>query len=279
MLHICAECSPIRPLFSGLSKASGRAPIEHERAAVKRARSKMRKAVAEYLADKAPGVAAQLADLLSLSQKRSPARDKALQALVDLDIDWTDLPGEVEQYLAGVAVSGGGLSLDQLNIGDGEEADLMRLRAEAWARNRSAEMVGMKWVDGELVPNPNAVWRIDDATRDMLRGSVEAAIDEGWSPQKLADQIKADHAFSDVRADTIARTEIARADSEGSVIGWEASGLVEGREWLTAEGCCDACQELDGVIVGLREPFPGGIDGTPAHPNCRCAQIPVLSSK
>jgi SPP1 gp7 family putative phage head morphogenesis protein len=277
-MHLCVTCQPVRPVFSGLIKAAnGRKPIEHERAAVKRARSKMRRALAKYLKGKAAEAAQQLAQILELAEKRSPSRARAEAALAQLELDWSDAPEMLEQYLAAVAVSGGGTALEQLGIGQGEERDLMRLRAEAWARQRSAELVGMKWVAGELVPNPRGEWQIDEATRSMLRTAVEDAIDEGWSAQKLAEQIAADHAFSDARAETIARTEIAFADTEGTLIGWERSGLVTGKEWLTADDCCDECQALDGEVVGLRDEFPGGVSGPPAHPNCRCTVLSVLA--
>jgi SPP1 gp7 family putative phage head morphogenesis protein len=42
---------------------------------------------------------------------------------------------------------------------------------------------------------------------------------------------------------------------------WDAS--IDGR-------VCQMCAGLNGVVVPIGQPFPDGIDGAPAHPNCRC---------
>jgi hypothetical protein len=60
--------------------------------------------------------------------------------------------------------------------------------AVAWAKDRSAELVGMKYVDGELVPNPRAEWSIEETTRDTIRDLVTQATEEGWSMDDLADR-------------------------------------------------------------------------------------------
>ena len=134
----------------------------------------------------------------------------------------------------------------------------------------------MKYVDGELVDNPNGEWQITDGTREMLRSDVTTAMQEGWSNDRLSDELQDNYAFSEERADMIARTETARADAQGNLAGYKASGQVESKEWLTAPDCCDECQEIDGEIVGLDETFSTGDDGPPLHPNCRCSVLPVL---
>ena len=129
-------------------------------------------------------------------------------------------------------------------------------------------------MDGELVPNPDAKWRIDEGTREMLRGDVRRALQEGWSNDQVADAIAESYAFSDERASVIARTETARADGEGNLTGYRELG-VEKKQWITAPACCDACHELDRLVVGINAEFPGGVQGTPLHPNCRCDVLPV----
>ena len=113
----------------------------------------------------------------------------------------------------------------------------------------------------------------------MLRADVADAIEEGLSNDDLADQLAENYAFSDDRAETIARTETAFADVAGNLEAYKASGQVDGKRWLAAPDCCDDCQELDGEVVGLDEEFPNdGGDGPPAHPNCRCDLLPVLTN-
>lgn len=187
---------------------------------------------------------------------------------------------DVRPLLEKVAIEGGVAALDQVGIIDDESiTNLVNLNAVDYALDRSAEMVGKKYVDGVLVDNPKAQWRIDDATREMLRVDVATAEEEGWSNDRLADAIGKNYAFSDDRAETIARTETAFADVNGNLAAYKASGVVAQKQWLTAPDCCDECLDLDGVTVDLDEDFPDdGGDGPPLHPNCRCDVIPVLET-
>jgi len=186
----------------------------------------------------------------------------------------------VDDALLDIVTAGGVDALAQIGVVD--EPDIVSLvneHAVDYARDRAAEMVGKKWVDGELVDNPNAEWVIDEATRDMLRGTVTQAMEEGWSNDRLADAVSSSHAFSDERSSMVARTETAFADTQGNLAGYKASGLVSGKQWLTSADCCELCQELDGVVVELDEDFPNdGGDGPPLHPNCECAILPVIKS-
>jgi SPP1 gp7 family putative phage head morphogenesis protein len=134
-------------------------------------------------------------------------------------------------------------------------------------------MVGKKWVDGELVDNPDSQWVISDATREMLRKDITAAMSDGASNDQLARVISDAYAFSRDRADLIARTETANADVKGSVAGWSESGVVESAEFSASPDCCDECQAEDGKIVPIDD--PEAIDLP--HPGCRCAWLPVLA--
>lgn len=255
-------------------------PIDRNRPEIGRANKKMAKAVAGFLVDQAPKIAAQLVELMGLEKgvQTDGGREKAWKYLQMLDLsEWEEFPEIAEPYLAGVSVLGGGEALAQLEVeGDEDVEALMRQRAEAWAKDRSAEMVGMKYVDGELVPNPNATWQITDGTREWLRSTTEQAVAEGWSADEMAKAIMEDYAFSADRAEMIARTEIANADIAGSVAGWKASGLVNKKEWLAAPECCDECQEMNGKKAPVDGTFEDGKD-VPLHPQCRCDVLPVVN--
>lgn len=161
----------------------------------------------------------------------------------------------------------------------GVSLDQVHERAVDYARDRSAELVGMKWVDGDLVPNPRAEYQIDESTREMLRHIVRDAMEEGRSNDFLADALADIYAFSDQRAETIARTETAKADVQGTLAGYRELG-VRRKEWLVGAGCCEDCQTLEGAVVGLDDQFTAEsgerADGAPLHPNCRCDVLPVL---
>jgi SPP1 gp7 family putative phage head morphogenesis protein len=158
-------------------------------------------------------------------------------------------------------------------------------QAIAWAEDRAAELVGMKWSEDAQawIENPNPAWSIDGTTRDSINRLVGEAEEKGWSNDELADAIQEETGFSDERAEMVARTETAFADVQGNLIGWKESGVVEAKEWsVSQDEVCEDCLALQGVIVPLDESFDLGgepVDGPPAHPNCRCDVLPVVISQ
>jgi SPP1 gp7 family putative phage head morphogenesis protein len=255
-------------------------PIDQDRPAVETTRTKLKADTEAFFKDQAPKIAAQIIDLAGTHKADGPmrldrARAKEVLALLDMQ-DWIDqIPEMYADLLAGVAVDGGDEAVDQVEATLAEEAEaLIGQKATEWADDRAAEMVGMKYVDGELVPNPNAQWQITESTRDMIQDVTAQALDEGWSNDELASALQDNYALSDVRAEMIARTETARADAAGQVTGWKAAGVAQ-KEWLAAPDCCDECQEMDGDIAPIDGTFPGGAD-VPLHPQCRCTCLPVV---
>jgi len=160
--------------------------------------------------------------------------------------------------------------------------DQVNERAVAWARERAAELVGMRRLeDGTLVPNPNAEWTIAENTREMLRGTVVDAIEQGTSTADLAAQLTESYAFGDARAEAIARTELARADVAGNMEAYRGSGMVSGKQWVlgSEHGEPDECDDAAALgVVALDDDF-GGIGDPPAHPNCVCDVLPVLAEE
>lgn len=190
------------------------------------------------------------------------------------------LMGYAKHLLAEIVADGAAEALDQIGfVADESIVRQLNEHALEYAQTRSAEMVGKKWIDGELVDNPNAEWQIAESTREMLRADVAAAIEAGSSNADLANQIERNYAFSDARSELIARTETAFADVAGNLKAYKLSGQVESKRWLTAPDCCELCEALDGVVVALDDDFPNdGGDGPPLHPNCRCDVLPVLTT-
>ena len=264
-------------------------PINRDRAVVKASAVRLRKKLREFLASRVPGIATQISALMPSAEKSSQGgqskhgalRDDILQAL-EFD-DWAVLPEQVLGLLSTVASDGGVQALKQIGLpGDDELERRVRDRAEVWAKDRAAQMVGMKWDGYDLIPNPNAKWQITESTRDGLRGFVEQALDEGWSTDELAAKLADSYPFSPERASMIARTETASADVAGAMQGYRESGVVTMKFWLTAEDdkVSDECMDCAKAgKIGLDEDFPTGVDGPPNHPNCRCSVLPVLDDE
>lgn len=165
----------------------------------------------------------------------------------------------------------------QLDLNDASTLELANQDAIEYAAERSAYLVGKRInKDGDIVENPNSDYRIDDATREMLRGDVTTAMEQGLSNDELADMLAENYAFSEERAMTIARTETAFADTNGNKAIYVNSGIVDSKKWIVGDGCCPECEELRDEVVGLDEEFSNGVDIPPAHPNCRCDFLPIV---
>lgn len=197
------------------------------------------------------------------------------EAIAALDLSgWAELAVAASAAMQAVAAYGSDETVASLGVDlpDGAaEVDSWAIGKD-YAEQRGAEMVGMKWVDGELVPNPDAKWQITDGTREMLRGTVERAIDEGLATDEFAAEIEDAHAFSSSRAQMIARTETRMAQMAGQYGAARAMGATH-KQWTTSRDdlVSEECEanEADGVIP-IEQQFSSGDDAPPAHPNCRC---------
>jgi len=242
-------------------------PISRETDVLNNSQSEIEELLQEFFKERAPEVAGTIV----VSLKAGKLID---QILDELDFDgWSILFDDVQPLLMRIAKYSGARALAQVEVSDENITNLVNEDAVAWANERAAEMVGKKWVDGELVDNHNANWAITESTREYLRETVTNAMEEGWSPQKLAKKIEDNTAFSESRAKMIARTETALADCNGRMIGYKQSGLNLGKHWIVADGDdeCDDCANNEAAgVIGLDDDFPSGDAMPPCHPNCRC---------
>lgn len=268
-LHVCAHHTHVK------KAAHGYKGINRKRRFVQGQTVRMKFALLQFFKDQRADISKELVDILTKSNE-----DLVARALDNLNLDaWVaELPKLMEQYLVAVAVDGGETAAEAMGIFSSDVLALMRNDATAWGEARSAEMVGMKLVDGEMVANPNARWVITESTRDLLRSDIVAAMNEGASPADLADIIEGNYAMSASRASMIARTEMANADVAGSMIQFRTAGAT-GKEWLLAENPCAICEanEAQGMIP-IDSEFSSGDDAPPAHPNCECDVVPTFDN-
>lgn len=222
-------------------------------------------AVLEWAVDHLPGDTEKLAkqDLLPLDAKSLYDQLSATLA---------------EGYQAGAADVAGTIGID---------FDTASVNALQFAQEHAAELVGMKWVGGQLVPNPNPVYAITETLRADVQSKVSQALTEGWSPQKLQAELR--QTFGDWRAQTIARTETGFAYGEGAADVYEASE-VEYVEILDGTGCLpdghqkgapkasgkvgviESSNEADGQIWTVAQYRAHKL----GHPNCVRAAVPYF---
>lgn len=118
--------------------------------------------------------------------------------------------------------------------------------------------------------------------KDHLINIITHGLESGKSVPEIRNQIETDFAgeYSKMQAQRITRTEVLRVSNQASLDAYEQSGVVEGKQWLTA-GAVDECAQYEGQIVTLSDSFYGSdsefADGDPPlHPNCRCVILPVV---
>lgn len=226
-------------------------------------------------------VAGQVANKLKLG-KAEDFRDLIEQLLADLDLTgMSELSENLTQELESLFKEAG---IDGLTAAGIAKTSTMTkqldVRALAWSKQRSAELVGRKVLaDGSIVDNPNPIYTILETTRDLLRTSISEAVELGYGTQELTKAIQESYAFSDVRARMIARTELANAMVEGNVAAWEASGLVTKKRSLLGNnenhGDDDIMNAAQGWIP-FEEEFQSGHKQPPYHPNCVCDLEPGM---
>lgn len=251
-------------------------PINRDRAVVTKATKEIAGVVEKAFAGCADEVIGALGEVMKADES---ALFRVLDSLKLSSL--VSLIGDIQPIIERIAADGALEALIQIGIDDTGITDLVNERAVEWAKNHAAELVGKKWVDGELVDNPAARWRIDEYTRAGLRKLVELATQGGWGKDKLADEIRGSYLFSVQRAEVVARTEAAISDVQGNMAAYRASGVVVGKRWIVGQDeFCDVCalNVLDDVI-GLDGVFSSGDGEPPAHPNCRCDVLPVLDKE
>jgi SPP1 gp7 family putative phage head morphogenesis protein len=108
---------------------------------------------------------------------------------------------------------------------------------------------------------------------DRIGTALSDSIAAGFSPGRAAKVIAA-KIGDPARALTIAITEQNRAMSMATIQNYQKYE-VEKMEWSGAMPC-DICAPNEGQVVQVGQPFKSGHTQPPAHPNCRCALLPVL---
>lgn len=154
-----------------------------------------------------------------------------------------------------------------------ETFDAVKGPAKEYAKAKSAEMVGMKVVDGKLVPNPNAKWQVSDMARKAVNDAVSQAFEDGLTPRELSNLIAENKAFGALRANNIARTEIAGAQDAGSLAYFRAAG-VTGKRWSAGDSCPNCMANAAQGVIPIDQPFQSGHQHAPLHPSCVCRILP-----
>lgn len=138
----------------------------------------------------------------------------------------------------------------------------------------------------KLLDDPGLKGLLDDAgitiksiaenRLSVLAKTLADGIDAGVNMAQMTTMV-ADVLDDSNWAETVARTETARAMSQGSLSTYQANG-VPNKVWLVAAEPCPICEEnADAGPIPAGDSFPSGDDAPPAHPMCLCAIAPDYS--
>lgn len=216
--------------------------------------------------------------------KSQADNERVKQILDTLDLSGFDVVAEdTQEIIEALTADGAVRALLQIGADDAKLTEVVNDRAVWWAKQHSAELVGKKWVDDTLVDS-DSEYSITNEVMNGLQRLVTQAEEEGWSNDHLSTEIEDMYALSDKRADLIARTETAFADTNGNMIAYQQSGLVSGKEWILGSEHGpdeqDECNDNeDQGVIPLDQPFASGDMVPPAHPNCVCDFLPVLAEE
>ena len=235
----------------------------------------LKRTIAKTLRRAANGIAEQVRAKLSELGKADTPEDPIDidDVLNSLDIVFfNDDADDIAEDLESVFRTAGTAALAQ--VGSQAITNEVNDRAVEWAREHAAELAGL---------TDNEDYSLDSATRAMLRGTIVKGLTDNIGADAIAEAIKETYAFSDERAELIAMTEIASANSLGALAGYEEaqrSGVRLGKSWLILEDACEICHENeDAGVIELDEAFPSGDLAPPAHPNCRCVLVPEVDGE
>jgi len=138
---------------------------------------------------------------------------------------------------------------------------------------------------------------VSDSLAERVSNIIRVGIEETATGTDVIGLLE-EAGFDENRAQTIARTESARAYTDGQNAAWEASGVVKGKTWLVSPYACEFCEaaakEFGEKSVGVNDAFYergatitgasgatmaldfDDTSGPPLHPNCRCSLLPVI---
>ena len=186
-------------------------------------------------------------------------------------------------------------------------APLLTAIAKVWGRrgmtevNQNPESFDLdsgvkKWINEEGL---RMAKEVNGVTKAKIKKQLSEGIKAGESIPQIKDRISSVYKEATKnRANLIARTETTYASNKAQVDAWNQSGVVIGKQWITAadERVCPYCEPLDGKQILLNDNYfnkgdnySGKADNPisfgysdvlapPLHPSCRCDLVPITSN-
>ena len=149
------------------------------------------------------------------------------------------------------------------------------------SESRAANLVRDGGLSDLLEQSGTIIQGIFDTVLDRLGNAIAYGLDNGLSTDQIASNISTVDpetrlSLVSENADVIAVTETSRAQSAATFDTYQENGIGQ-YNWLAEDTACLKCMaNADGGPYSTdEEPDPS----QPAHPNCRCTYIPVVTDE
>lgn len=174
------------------------------------------------------------------------------------------LPADVRAAQA-VALLRGGMDAEAILSAAVEEGSALAFTRAPLEAVRAA--VGSQ--QGETLTRLFSALSADVGRR--VRDSLNAGLISGRNPRAIGRELRQTVGLTASRAEVIARTETLRAYRVATLMAYEANGVTSYRR-LSAKNSrtCALCLALDGRVQRTDEVMP-------AHPQCRCTVVPIVT--
>lgn len=141
----------------------------------------------------------------------------------------------------------------------------------------SAEILERKYGLDLLLQEAEITIRgVEKTTVDLIGTRLADGLRKGKSVDQIAEDIS-DYVADPARALTIAMTETTRATSMAAKDRYREAKISK-MQWYGMDPC-PICAENDGEVVEIGMPFASGHTEPPAHPNCLCGLLPVITEQ
>jgi SPP1 gp7 family putative phage head morphogenesis protein len=146
------------------------------------------------------------------------------------------------------------------------------LLADAGDREFEIPLVTNPMAESLMANAENRLSNVGNEVWESARGQLLTGMQNGEGINSLRSRVMSAADFGAARAELVARTELAHAVNAGSLAQMKQLG-VSGmtKQWVAVhDGRTRVSHaQLDGMIIGLEQNFPGGIEPG-GEPNCRC---------
>lgn len=113
------------------------------------------------------------------------------------------------------------------------------------------------------------IWMYQDMLKNELNSLLQTGLIQGQNPRKLATHLRKRFGVSQVNAERLLITEMARVQTEAQKQSFERNGFEE-YTFLALGTACPICRALDEKNFKVSKMMPG-TNAPPMHPNCRCS--------